>query len=211
MIEAVFFDFDGVISDSLKEVYEIYKIIGKELNVEIPGNIRDFRSEFNIGYMHIYKKRNMTDNEIGKANKIFRREIERINPGLYPGIKNVISILADKYKLFLISANFTVALQNSIKYFNMENCFTEISGQDKGEKPVDKSEVFLYLIKKYQLNPNRIIAVGDRTNDFLDAGKAGIKNIIMANYGWGYDREIVKDALSVEKPEEIIGTIENLN
>ena len=59
------------------------------------------------------------------------------------------------------------------------------------------------------MSEDEVISIGDRTVDYEAAKKAGLadENIILAGYGWGYDKDKVKTKNIADKPEDILSII----
>ena len=60
------------------------------------------------------------------------------------------------------------------------------------------------------MKTSEVILVGDRVVDYRLAQKAGIQNLILVEYGWGYDKKLTpnyKPKVIVNKPQDLLKAI----
>ena len=58
-----------------------------------------------------------------------------------------------------------------------------------------------------------MVMVGDRLVDFTTAKECGINQIILVEYGWGYDKEKIseyKQIILVHNPKDILVAVEHI-
>ena len=210
MIKTIIFDYDGVIVDSFSNVHEAYLIICKELGKQCPSSIETFRKIYGFNFKECYQNLGIVPDEYEKAQKIFKREILTKNPRLFPGIKKVIQELNKKYNLVLVSANYKQEVLQKLGKFGLAEFFTSIMARENvtEEDHVSKSRIIMNFIKKHKLKPGEIISIGDRDIDYVVGQKAGLKNIILVEYGWGYHKEATPhQKVIVRKPADLLKAI----
>ena len=60
------------------------------------------------------------------------------------------------------------------------------------------------------INSNEILLIGDRNNDFIEGSKAQLNNILLVDYGWGYNLKEIpeyKQKIIVKNPKDILKAI----
>ncbi|MFL0195251.1 HAD family hydrolase [Clostridium sp. WILCCON 0269] len=213
MIKLIIFDYDGVIVDSFSNVYDIYKIIGSELNVKIPSTIEEFRNVYGYDFHECYKNLGMDVNKQKKAVEIFKREIITKKPDLFQGIKDVLKWAYNNYKLVLVSSNYNDEVVQKLTSHNIDKYFSGIIGHKYGQCELDKSKEFKSMLDKYNVNSNEAIVIGDRLCDYDSGILAGINNIILVEYGWGYDKNKFENnnKLIISKPMQLIDAIKAID
>lgn len=105
----------------------------------------------------------------------YEKEVE-----LFDGTLESLSILSKKVKLILIANGNSKRIKRLIKKFHLHNYFSDfiISSETPFKKPDEF--MFLYGIKKYGLNPNEVMMVGDKYgNDIMGANKCGLITTIL--------------------------------
>ncbi len=211
MVRTIIFDYDGVLVDSFGEVYEVYKIIGKELGITIPGTLEQFRSLYGADYRACYRNLGLSEERQGEASEIFRREVGSRSPGLFPGIREAVDAVAKRWTAAVVSLNFEEEIRRSLSRFGILDRFDTVAGQVRGQAELKKDDEFRRVMQHQGVGPDEVIAVGDMTGDYEAARICGIERIVMAGYGWGFDRGKVPASVPVaESPGELLPAIERL-
>ncbi len=210
MIKALIFDYDGVIVDSFPTVHKVFSIICNRMDKNCPKHILGFRDAYGENSRMLLKNLGFSNKEVDKANLIYREEIKKQNPNFYPGIKEAIIKLHKKYELFLVTANLRMEAEDKLKKLGVLGCFSKIIGGSL--EPIEKSGALIKLLDEKKFSGYEVVMIGDRINDYNAAEKAGIKNIILVDYGWGYDKTKIpnyKQKIKIEKPLDILRAVES--
>jgi len=211
MIKAVIFDYDGVIVDSLPIRYEVYKAICKKLNKLYPQNLDNFKKLYMGGHINFLKKSGFSNEEIEKSKTIYKKEVLKNEMPIFEGIANVIKRLHEDYKLILISAYYENEIIRKTKEIGVFDCLSLIYGSVRSKL---KSKFFLKALKKLNLKRSEVIIIGDREIDYMQAKKAGLQNIILVEYGWGYDRNKLRgfnQKTIVKEPLDLLDAVKNMS
>lgn len=203
MINHVIFDFDGTLVDSRDLGIELFNKLADKYSL---GKIRQEQIEYlrslpvkeKIRYMGIpYYLIPVLTVEVLRS---YHQSIGTLRT--FKGISEMVFQLKDKgFKLSIISSNskhnIKVFLKNNnIDVFDNIFCFTGIFWKDKA---VER------FIKKYSLNTNELIYIGDEQRDIISCKSNSIKVIAVS---WGYDSlELLSSAnpdYIAAAPEEII-------
>ena len=212
MIKAIIFDYDGVIVDSFSSHHRAHQILCRELGVKCPENVEEFKRVFGYNFIEGYQNLGISKKDYPKAGKIYERERLKSKLALFGGIKKVLKELSQNYKLILISSNYIKELKQKLENFQMSNYFSEVIGADVYHKRFDKTEPIKQFMQKQGLNPNQVIFIGDRNVDYDEGKKAGLKHILLVEYGWGYDHKIIpRQEYIIEKPADILKAVKSLN
>lgn len=203
-IKAIIFDYDGVIVNSFPSIFEIYKEICEEFKLYFPNSITEFRRIYGYSYQECLKNLGIKGENINRANEIFRTRITEKKHNIFNGIKDVIIILSKKYKLFLVSSTYKNEILSKINDNNLKKYFQEIYG--KIDKKIKKDKIIKDILKNHNLSNKEIVSIGDRTVDYDVAKKINLDddNIIIVDYGWGYNKEKVKIDNIAYNPNDIL-------
>ena len=211
MIKAIIFDYDGVIVDSFPSVHRVYQIICKKLGKKCPSNFEDFKKIYGYSSGTLSKNLGIEGAEIDEANRIYKKEIVKKMHPIFPGIQKVIEELSENYRLVILSSSPRKEVIQKLKKYKIDKEFKSVYASDK-LGPMEKTSAIRKMLADLNLNPNEVIMVADRTIDFDKGIGAGLppKNLIIVEYGWGYDHDKVpiQDPI-VKKPENIIAAIES--
>ena len=179
MIKTIIFDYDGVIVDSFKNVFDVYKVICKELGKECPKTFEKFRKIYGYNSIECYQNLRIPEEEYERAGKLYKREILKKNPSLFPEIGKVLDELSKKYSLVLISSSYKEEVVQKLNAFQLLKYFKEILAKDFHDKHFDKSDSILNFLSRNGLASNEVILIGDRDIDYDEGKKAGLKKIIL--------------------------------
>ncbi len=203
MIKAIFFDFDGTISDAHKIVHdgmiwlfenEGYKVNRKKLKRLLGEKMEKIVEKMGFkGNVNVLRE---------KFYKEVNRKLDNTKLKLCVSIKPLEN-LKKKYILLVVSNNETQFIKKSAKKLHVDNLFKEIHGAE-GSKT--KDILIKKLFKKYNFKPKQVIYVGDRFSDIKYARKADCWAVAIHNkYSWSSKKLILK-----EHPDFIIKDFEGL-
>lgn len=214
MIKIIIFDYDGVIVDSFEKVHEVYQIICEKLGKKCPKDLEDFRKIYGLTSREAVKNLEFSEDEIKKSDVIYKEEILKKDPAIFKGIKETIKKLSEKYRLVLISSSPKIEVFEKLDKYSLTEYFEHIFASESGT-PTRKVDSIKKTFEIFGIKPKESIMIGDRVIDYLEARSVGIpsKNIIIVDYGWGYDPASLpnyKKDFPVEKPEDILKTISSL-
>ena len=179
-VKLIIFDFDGVIIDSKKNMEISWRDVQRKTGSKIKFN--KYFNKIGIPFFKILTKINF-DKEFKYAKKVYDdTSIKNINKiKLFPKVKYVLNKLSKKYIVVLITSKSRSRTQVILKKFKLK--FEYIFCPEDKFKSKPSPEAIKYLEKKYKLEKNEIIVVGDSLADKNLAQNAKVK-FIFANYGY---------------------------
>lgn len=212
MIKLIFFDYDGVIVDSFPTIYNVYRVMVRELGIKkFPATLEEFRQTYGRNYRKCYENLGIPVEKYEQAEQIFKREVVKQNPKIFNGIDDVIKELSKKYTLVIVSANHKEEVEQKLKKWNLAQCFSLVSGIDTAVSlAFKKAEIYGNILEKYNMSVDEVIVIGDRDVDVDNACKAGINNILIVNYGWGHSGTNLQ-LHEINVPRDIISAIRKLD
>jgi len=213
-IKLIIFDYDGVIVDSFPTIHKAYQSVCKKLGKRCPSKFSDFRKIYGMSLKDLYNNLGfLTEEERKKVRELSDEEILKQEPKFFHKIDEVIKVLGKEYKLILVSFNSQKEIERKLGTLGVKEHFDKVIGSNPSEF-IKKSDMLKKLISDSRLNPEEIILIGDRINDYYDAKEAGINNILLVDYGWGYDLKKIpehKQNVVIKAPWDIIKAVESFN
>lgn len=196
--EAIIFDLDGTILNSLTEVMLCleeafllenlwidksrlnHNIIGPPLDIIVKTVLPEITDEMALRVVEHY-------------NRIYDSEKYQ-GSFLYDGMIELLDSLKKSGKKLFIATNkphkSTLRLVNN---FNLL-MFDDIYSIDKMEgKIMSKSEMILDIVSKYNFDKKKVVMIGDALGDVIAANESGVDSIA-ALWGYGDDKQPLKDS-----------------
>jgi phosphoglycolate phosphatase-like HAD superfamily hydrolase len=201
MFKNIFFDWSGVIQDSMKShlwiINEIFAKYGAK-----PLSVEEIRENWEQPFMLFYNKYlpNLSFDEEMEAYKEMLLRKDRPRTNAFIGIVELIQQLkSEKRFMAIISSELEKEIATDVKAYGLENMFDDIASNI-----YDKTETLRDLIKNRQINPEESCFIGDSNHEIV-AGKAnGVKTIAVT---WGFSTE---QKLKRENPDFIAHDAEEL-
>lgn len=214
-IRAVAFDCDGVILDSFKNVHLAYLAIAEHFNARCPDRIEEFRKEYlnHEKWIELLAWMGVKKEDTKKADEIFKEQYSKSKPLPFEGIRETLAELSRDYPLFLVTSSHQGDVMKLFSEYQFTDFFIGIRGSLNVGKYCGKIQNLIEIMAQRNLMPSELVLVGDRDSDYLDARKAGMNNVIMADYGWGYNIEKLQGynlGTKVEKPSDILIAIREI-
>lgn len=202
MIKYIIFDFDGTLADSKAVFISVYNDIAqkhnyRQIDLENLQYLRTLTITDRCRYLKVplYRVPFLAGEFLG----LYKKSLDQIK--LFEGIKEMLETLKSKdFQLAVISSN----AENNIRMFLMNNGITSITQVYCSTSLFGKDELIKGFLKKYVLNKDDVLYIGDEVRDIQACKKAGIK---VAWVEWGY--ELVEMAISagpdytVRRPDDI--------
>lgn len=178
-IDAILFDFDGVLAESMNVKTEAFRILFEKFGEDIVKKVVKHHIE-NGGisryekiryYYSEYLNKPISDKEVDEiAEKFSSLVINKVVESEW--VKGVKEFLEKHYKdmnFYVVSGTPQIELERIIKKRNMEKYFKGIFGT-----PATKPEITRKIIKENNYNKEKIIFIGDSLSDYNAAKEVGI-------------------------------------
>ena len=205
--DALIFDLNGTIIDSMEYHYESYRAVCSEYNLKIDRET--FYAMFGMDAIDFLKKLSSSQNQ-----NLSQAEIENISNkrllwyrnnclGRQRGIHCVLKILkgakeSGQLKLALVSNETPFVINSVLKQLNLDkNIFDVIINNRDYINQKPNPEAFLLAAKKLRVAPSRIRAYGDSWYDIKAMNNAGM-NVVDVKWLDGYPNQIAKEILSLK-------------
>ncbi len=185
-LQAIFFDFDGVIVDSFGIALEVNRL-------ERPAMTEDqYRASFNGNI-------NEAQHQAPKVRDIdfvaeYHARFSQLQ--LDEERRGVIERLAARVPLFIISSSTSRTISDFLTRHGVRERFTKILGNEVHASKVHK---FRLLFEEYALDPARVAFITDSSGDIREAREAGIGRVIGILGGYQ-----TREMLEAARPDELV-------
>ncbi|MBQ7392961.1 MAG: HAD-IA family hydrolase [Lentisphaeria bacterium] len=201
MIRGVFFDLDGTLFDTVKDLLTTYRHVFARMGAVFdPAKLR-------IGPPLVESlkecKPGITPEEITDAVAAFKAFYDSCGfpeTTAYDGVPEALAALhASGIKLFIATNKRLTPTLKILELRGVMPYFTDVYATDSiTERKVTKAEYLQMAMEKYGLSPENCLMVGDTCLDVEAGHKAGLRVVGVA---WGYDEN---GAMAAAGPEWVI-------
>ena len=198
MIRAIFFDFDGTISDARKIAEDSLVLTLDEFGFEYDKG--EAFGLLGLKMRLILKRLKIKGRKLEEIRKRFYEHFTRM--ALEGGIKPCVSLkplweMGKSLPLVVVSNSEKSFLEASIRVLKLKGLFSGVYG---AEKDLKKNNVLERLFRKMGIEASEAVYVGDRFSDVEFARKAGCVAVAICNRcSWSTLEELKK-----EKPDYVV-------
>jgi HAD superfamily hydrolase (TIGR01549 family) len=178
-LQAVFFDFDGVIVDSNRIKTEAFRTLFKDYDQATVAKVVAYHQRHGgisrvekIRYVHEhFLNQPLTGEELDRwAGEFSQLVVEKVVGAAWiDGAKEFLESSQAAWPMFLISGTPEDELRHIVERRKISGYFQAILGS-----PVGKPYHIRHLLADYRLNPSHCIFVGDALTDFNAARETGL-------------------------------------
>ncbi len=186
MIEVIFFDFDGVIVESVDIKTNAFAKLFKHEGNDVVKEVIDYHlnnggisryEKFKYIYGEILKRPLNDDEFQSLCNKFADLVVDDvINAPYVKGAKEFLENYSSIYKCFVVSATPQKEMEEIIERRNISHYFKAIYGS-----PTQKSDIVRNVLVREDVDRVNVLYVGDAINDFIAAKDNSVNFIARIN------------------------------
>lgn len=187
MINAVLFDFDGVVVDSEPVHYKTFTEFVRPLGIEVSEE-RWYLEFAGTGSKNIFtvllREAGITDEKtiddyVEKRKKVYGELVKKGKVKANPGIKEFLELLKEKkIKTAVVSGGHSENIRIALSVLGLESYFGSIIGSGDYERRKPYPDAFLKAAEKLGVKPDECLVLEDSVSGFNAAKNAGMKIII---------------------------------
>ncbi len=190
---AILVDLDGTIIDSGPGIIGSYQHALRCMGVECPS-AEDLTWVIGPPSRRSFPKLIRPDQDVEEAVRLYRAHYAEhgiFNGTIYPGMQEALTELyALPARLFVCTAKVQAFAERIIEHFGLGYVFERVYGADPDGKFDDKGLLIEHIMVVEQIDPTRMVMVGDRANDMLAAARHAIPGV-GALWGYGNKDELI--------------------
>jgi phosphoglycolate phosphatase len=191
---AVFFDLDGTLTDPRPGITACIRHALVELGRPAP---REDELLWCIGpplAASFARLLDTTDSAlIARSVALYRERFGTIGlyeNALYLGIPEAVAaVRATGCATYVMTSKPHVYATRIVEHFALQNLFDHVYGSELDGTRVDKGELIAWALAHEQLDPARVVMIGDREHDAIGAQRCGVR-AIGVGYGYGSEAEL---------------------
>ena len=187
MIKHLIFDFDGTISDTYPHVIEFYHNFAKahdlELNVSDEWLLHKALISISVPYELLGWNQTVSHEEFNiEYFAMQRQKVTEFRP--FPQAVELLKFAAEKgIKNYIYTHSGKVVPEKILPSMGLDRYITFTLDADMGFPKKPAPDALLFLMEKFNLNPDECMMIGDRPIDAQSGINAGIKGCLWDQYG----------------------------
>ena len=191
MYKLILFDLDGTLADTSEGIYGAYHYSCEQSG--IPLNENSLNGVIGGNLLRVFTDRfGLNEQAARKTIAIYRRWYEEHGiwkAKLYPGMKDVLHQLAEKYILGVATLKREDFAKKMLPMLGIDNCFQMICGMDVNDT-LDKEQIIWKCMKQADVKPSETLLIGDSESDLNGAVTCGV-DFLAVTYGFGFKTDEV--------------------
>jgi phosphoglycolate phosphatase len=211
---AILVDLDGTIYNSAPGIIESYQHTLQCLGAECPP-AEDLNWVVGPPLRRSFPKLIGPDQDVEDAVSLYREHYWAnglLGGTVYEGMHEALGTLyALPARLFVCTAKPVGSAEKIIEHFGLTDLFERVYGADLEGKFDDKGLLIEHIIGVEQIEPHRMVMIGDRANDMLAAARHAIP-AVGALWGYGNEAELMEAGATTlcPSPNNLVGSIQDL-
>jgi len=188
MIKIIFFDFDGVIAESVDiKTHAFAKLFEKE-RIDVVKKFIDYHldnagvsryEKFKYMYKEILRKELSDETFAQLCNNFAKLVVDSVvNAPYVKGAKEFLEKYSKKYKCFVVSATPQNEIRDIVKQKGIQSFFDTVYGA-----PHKKTDMVKKVIDESSINPADALYIGDAISDYDAAKDNGVGFIARTRHG----------------------------
>ena len=171
--ECIFWDFDGVIKESLEvksnAFFKLFEKFGHDIALKVRSHHEDNSGISRYEKLPVYLSwagKKPTENLISEYSVKFSKLVKQdvIESKWVPGVLDFIIENNKFFLFFLITATPQEEIEEILINLNIMHYFIKVIGA-----PTNKRDAVKTILKQYSISPNNSIMIGDSNSDFYAA------------------------------------------
>jgi len=172
-LRAVLFDFDGTLLDSFAAHWEVYQVMFAKFNIRITKD--EFIRHFSPDWYHTYQAVGLPRESWAAADAFWLEEATKHEPGLFPGVKDVLLQLRPHYSLGLVTSGTKSRVLRDLGKTALAGHFQVIVTGDDVQRPKPSPEGLERALQTLGARPDQALYVGDTPADYEMSRNASVR------------------------------------
>jgi phosphoglycolate phosphatase len=130
---------------------------------------------------------------VARAMALYRERFGTVGlfeNALYPGIPEAVAaVRAAGFATYVMTSKPHVYATQIVAHFRIDHLFDHVYGSELDGTRVEKADLIAYALAEEQLDPARVVMIGDREHDAIGARRCGVR-VVGVTYGYGSESEL---------------------
>jgi HAD superfamily hydrolase (TIGR01549 family) len=178
-LSVLLFDLDGTLLDSFSSHFDAYQNMFARFGIEV--NRDRFLESYSPNWYHTYEAMGLPPECWKLANAYWLEEADRRQPDLFPGVRDTLIRLSERYPLGLITSGSSSRVSRDLSRTEIASVFQTIITGDDVKNPKPSPEGLELALERIGVRPNQVAYIGDALHDYEMAQAASTRFIGVAS------------------------------
>src|SRR5215470_6412003 len=176
LLRGVLFDWDGTLLNSYAADSAAYLAMFRAL--EVPWGLRELEAHYSPNWYRVYRAAKIPRAKWDIADQVWRSHYARQSPKLLPGVRRVLTTLARRHSLGLVTSGDRDRVHRQLRDFRLWEHFAAhvCSGDTRLRKP--HPAPLRLALRRMKMQAKDTVYVGDSPEDLQMARSAGVRAAI---------------------------------
>lgn len=171
-LRAILFDWDGTLLDSYQADAQAYLEMFRGLG--IPWGLQELERHYSPDWHQVYRAAALPQERWAEADRLWRASYRSQSPILQRDAGRVVHMLAQNYRLGLVTSGSGVRVRAQLRAFGFDRCFpVRVFGDEVPRRKPHPAALWLAL-RFIGAEPTACVYVGDAPEDVMMARRAGM-------------------------------------
>jgi phosphoglycolate phosphatase len=175
-LRGVLFDWDGTLLNSYAADTAAYLAMFREM--EIPWGVAELEQHYSPNWYNVYRAASLPRAKWRAADESWRVNYARHRPKLLPGVRRVLSLLARRHTLGLVTSGDRDRVHRQLREFRLWSHFAARVCSDDTRLRKPHPAPLRLALRHLGLHPADTVYVGDSPEDLQMARRAGVRAAI---------------------------------
>ena len=198
-LRAVLFDWDGTLLNSFQADANAYKQMFRALGVSWDST--RLSQHYSPDWHNVYRAARLPRERWAEADRLWRRFYRSERPQLQIGARRVVQMLAERFRLGLVSSGSSLRVRTQIRAFGLEPFFAvSVFGDQVPHRKPHPLQLEL-AIRRLGFEPGSCVYIGDAPEDVQMARRAGVAVVGILEHS------PVAERLRASRPNALVKTV----
>ncbi|MBR5329226.1 MAG: HAD family hydrolase [Firmicutes bacterium] len=176
----IFFDYDGVMVDSLEAENAYFQEACQEVGVEGTKDAADMAKLSEGNFYENFHKRGVSMEDIAEIMKVYARVKTdgRYTTEPFPEIFDLLKKVSDRFPVYIITSNVSATVETRLQEFGVDGV-KDVLGADKETSKAKKLRAIMA-----QYPGERTFFIGDTKGDMVESAEVGVDVRLGVTWGW---------------------------